>query len=299
MVSIYALKKFYPIAICLLMLVSFAGLSYAAPTAGGELRTHFMITPDDSGFEFDGLTLDFNANLTARDGVRGEFDYDGSHVDTIAYYYISNVFANDEFNLGRFAIDWASEESMTFTGSLAEQVQKMGSRRAWPPVYNFDTGIGVKYRITSPNFALVTSVSNQHFSEGTDLVGRGTFKINPNLQIGAGLASINKSENNSDLAVLIDAGFDSGPVNLLFEVVGVNSKRGEEKETKSGFYAEAAYEASPKLAFYGSFCGAEDLTEEMIAVGLLTKITAYATIRGELQNTRDDWNLVLGLAVNF
>lgn len=299
MVKTYGSKRFYTIAACLLMLLSFAGLSYAAPTAGGELRTHFLITPDDSGFEFDGLTLDFNANLSARDGVRGEFDYDGYEVETIAYYYIANVFANDEFNLGRFAIDWASKESMTFNGSLAEQVQEMGSVRAQPLVYNFNRGIGVKYKITSPSFALVTSVSNEDLNEGTDLVGRGTFKINPNLQIGAGLASINKNDNNSNLAVLIDAGFNSGPVNLLFEVVGVNSKRGEEKETNSGFYAEAAYEASPRLAFYGSFCGAEDLTEEMIAVGLLTKITPHATIRGELQNTRDDWNMVLGLAVNF
>lgn len=299
MVKNQSLKKLYTIIVtCLLILVSLTGLSYAAPTAGGELRTHFLITPDDSGFEFDGLTLDFNADFSAKDGVRGEFNYDGRNVDTLAYYYINNIFADDQFNVGRFAIDWASERSVTFNGSLAEQVQRMGGV-ARPRDFGFEKGIGVKYKIDFPSFALVTSISNYEFGEGTDLVGRGVFKINPNLQIGAGLASINRDTDVNDFAVLVDAGFSSGPVNLLFEVVGVNSERGTEEETNSGFYAEASYEASQRFTVYGSFCGAEDLIDEMLAAGILTKITPYATIRGELQNTRDDWNFLLGLKVNF
>lgn len=294
-----SLKRFYAIIVtCLLLVTSLTSLSYAAPTAGGELRTHFLITPADSGFDFDGLTLNFNADFSAEDGVRGEFNYDGRTVDTLAYYYIDHIFGDDQFNVGRFAIDWASERSVTFQGSLAEQVQKMGGI-AWPRDFGFEKGIGVKYKIDLPSFALVASVSNYEFGEGTDLVGRGVFKINPNLQIGAGLASINRDTDVNDFAVLIDARFSSGPVNLLFEVVGVNSERGTEEETNSGFYAEAAYEASQRFTVYGSFCGAKDLTEEMLAAGVLTKITPYATIRGELQNTRDDWNFLLGLKVNF
>jgi|SRR5690554_806694 len=293
------LKTVFTIITCLLLLLFVSGLSLAAPTAGGELRTLFKITPDDSGFEFDGLTLDFSAGLTARDGVRGEFNYDGYHVDTLAYYYIEDVFSgNDEFNIGRFSIDWASEKSLTINGSLAEQVQDMGGV-AYPRDSGFDKGIGVKYKISFPNSAFVTSVSNHEFGEGTDLVGRGSFQVNSDLRIGAGLASVNRNSDVNDFAVLIDAGFDAGPVDLLFEVVGVNSENGEEKETNSGFYAEVSYAASQKFTVYGSFCGAEDLTDEMVAAGFLSKITPYATIQGEIQNTRDDWNLGVGLKVNF
>ncbi|HHU51540.1 MAG TPA: hypothetical protein GXZ36_06955 [Firmicutes bacterium] len=299
MVKNQNLQRIYAIIVtCLLILISLSGRSYAAPTAEGELRTNFLITPDDSGFDFDGLTLDFSADFSAEDGVRGELNYDGRSVDTLAYYYIDHIFADDQINVGRFAIDWASKRSVTFNGSLAEQVQRMGGV-AWPRDLGFEKGIGVKYKIDFPSFALVASVSNYEFGEGTDLVGRGVFKINPNLQIGAGLASINRDTDVNDFAVLIDAGFTSGPVNLLFEVVGVNSEHGTEEETNSGFYAEAAYEASQRFTVYGSFCGAEDLTEEMLAAGVLTRITPYATIRGELQNTKDDWNFLLGLKVNF
>ena len=296
------MKKPGFIFVGVLMLFLVTGTSNAAPAIdSGELRVGFGINSDYSGFFFDGLTLDFNADLSANYGVRGEFNFvQGYRVETIAYYYLHDLFRDDEVNIGRFSIEWASDQSETMNGSLAQKVQWQGGVVA-PADPGFNKGIGVKYKTSFNQFALVGSVSNDYFGEGTDLVGRGAFKLNPELVIGVGLASINRAKQfeASDFALLIDADFTSGPLNLLGEVVSVNSRKKEQKETNVGFYAEAAYDVSPTLLFYGGFYGAEDLIDDLVVVGGKTRINPHATIQGEIQNTRDDWNLIVGLSVNF
>ena len=296
------MKKPGFIFVGVLMLFLVTGPSNAAPVIdSGELRVGFGINSDYSGFFFDGLTLDFNADLSAKDGVRGELNFDqGYRVETIAYYYLHDLFRDDEVNIGRFSIEWASDQSETMNGSLAKKVQWQGGVVA-PADPGFNKGIGVKYKTSFNQFALVGSVSNDYFGEGTDLVGRGAFAINPELEIGVGLASINRAKqfDASDFALLIDADFTSGLLNLLCEVVSVNSRKNEQKETNFGFYAEAAYDVSPTLLFYGGFYGAEDLISDLVVVGGKTSVNPHATVQGEIQNTRDDWNLVVGLKVNF
>ena len=297
----FVLKKPGLALLCSLMLLLVAIPSEAAFSVGeGEFQVSFGIDSNYFGFSFDGLALDFNADLSARDGVKGEFAYYRSGVDTIAYYYFNDVFRDDQLNIGRFSIEWASDQSETMNGSLAQRVQWSGGI-AIPRDYGFNRGVGVKYKIDLEKFDLVASVSNNSFGEGTDFVGRGAFKLNPDLGFGVGLASINraKASDASDLGLLIDADFTTGPLNLLCEVVAINSRQNEQKETNVGLYVEAAYELSESFLFYGGFYGAKDLINELVVVGGQTRINSHAIVQGEIRNTRDDWDLVVGLNVNF
>lgn len=295
------LNKLGIIFFCSLMLLLVAIPSEAAYSVGeGEFQVSFGIDSNHSGFSFDGLTFDFNAGLSDKDGVRGEFAYYRSGVDTIAYYYINDVFRNDQLNIGRFSIEWASDQSETMNGSLAQKVQWRGGV-AEPRDPGFDKGVGVKYKTSFDKFDLVASVSNNYFGEGADFVGRGAFKLNPDLGIGVGLASINRAKQSdaSDLGLLMDADFTTGPLNLLCELVTVNSRQNEQKETKFGFYGEVAYELSEKLSLYGGFYGAKDLIDDLVLVGGKVRINPHAIVKGEIRNTRDDWDLVVRLNVNF
>jgi|GEM_PF-1989070 hypothetical protein len=294
------LKRLGITILSLMAVMLAAASSHAALVDGGDLKVRFDIDADNSGFSFEGLTLNLHAGLGAKDGIKGEFSYGGYGVETIAYYYINDVFRKDEVNIGRFYIDWASGASVTINGSLAQNLQRRGGATA-PADSGFHKGIGVKYKTDFERFTLVTSVSNHHPGDGTDLAGRGIFHLNPDLKIGVGVASINRARavNTSDFGLLIDAGYRTGPLHLLCEVVGINSRRQNGTETEFGFYAEAAYELTKKSLLYGGFYGAESLTDDLLVVGYKTGITPHVAIQGEICNTRDNWHLTLGLNVKF
>jgi len=294
------LKRLRTILLSFVAVMLAAASSHAAFVDEGDLKVRFFIEPDNSGFAFDRLALNFNAGLGAKDGIKGEFKWGSSGVDTVAYYYINDVIRKDEVNIGRFYVNWASASSATINGSLAQNLQWWGGV-AVPPDSGFYKGIGVKYKTDFEKFAFVASVSNSDFGDGTDLAGRGSFQLNPDLQIGVGVASINRHRvaNASDLGLLVDAGYHTGPFHLLCEVVGINSRRQNDSETNFGFYAEAAYELSKKSLLYGGFYGANSLTDDMLVVGYKNNITSHAAVQGEILNTRDNWHLTLGLDVNF
>lgn len=298
--KVIVLKNLSTFLLSFFLLFLTSGSSYAAFVDGGDLKVRFNIDADNSGFLLEGITLDLNAGLGAKDGIKGEFKCGSGGVDTVAYYYINDVIRKDEINIGRFYIEWASDSSETMNGSLAQKTQWRGGASA-PVDPGFNKGIGVKYKTNFDKFALVTSVSNHSFGDGTDLAGRGTFHLNPDLQIGVGIASINRPKglNAGDFGLLIDAGYSAGPLNLLCEVVSINSRRHNDTETEFGFYAEAAYEISKQLILYGGFYGAEPLTDDLLVVGCKSDITPHAAVQGEILNTRDNWNLTLGLDVSF
>ena len=122
-----------------------------------------------------------------------------------------------------------------------------------------------------------------------DRSGRtGIFSyLNPGFENRGGVASINRARavNTSDFGLLIDAGYRTGPLHLLCEVVGINSRRQNGTETELGFYAEAAYELTKKSLLYGGFYGAESLTDDLLVVGYKTGITPHVAIQGEICNT--------------
>ncbi|NLY88826.1 MAG: hypothetical protein GX085_04310 [Firmicutes bacterium] len=293
-------KNLSALLLSFLLLFLMSSSSHASLVDGGDLKVRFSIDADNSGFSFEDLTLNFNAGLGAKDGIKGEFSYGAFEVETIAYYYIKDVIYEDEVNIGRFSIDWASASSETINGSLAQKLQRQGGTTA-PADSGFYKGVGVKYKTAFDNFALVTSVSNHHFGDGADLAGRGSFHLNPDLQIGVGVASINRARgiNANDFGLLIDAGYRTGPLHLLCEVVSINSRRHNDTETKTGFYVEAAYELSKKSLLYGGFYGTESLTGDLLVVGYKADITPHTAVQGEIGNARDNWRLTLGLNVNF
>src|SRR5690554_2650993 len=202
------LKRLRTILLSFVAVMLAAASSHAAFVDGGDLKVRFFIEPDNSGFAFDRLALNFNAGLGAKDGIKGEFKWGSSGVDTVAYYYINDVIRKDEVNIGRFYIDWASASSATINGSLAQTLQWRGGA-AVPRDSGFYKGVGVKYKTDFEKFSLVASVSNSAFVDGTDLAARASIPINPDLQIRMGVASINRERaaNASDFGLLLDAGY--------------------------------------------------------------------------------------------
>ena len=296
-----SLKNLSVFLLSFFLLFMTAASSSAAFIDSGDLEVYFHINSDNSGFFFEGLTLDLNAGFGAKDGVKGEFKFGSSGVDTVAYYYINDVIRKDEVNIGRFYIDWASASSATINGSLAQTLQWRGGA-AVPRDSGFYKGVGVKYKTDFEKFSLVASVSNSAFVDGPGLAARASIPINPDLQIGVGVASINRERaaNASDFGLLLDAGYRTGQLRLLCEVVGINSRRQNSTETDFGFYAEAAYELSETSLLYGGFYGgAEALTDNLLVAGYKTRITPHTAVQGEILNTRDNWYLTLGLKVNF
>lgn len=302
-ISTGVILKKLPITLLVFVAVMLAAVpSRAALVDGGDLKVRFNIDADNSGFSFESLTLNLNADFAAKDGIKGELKFGSRGVDTIAYYYINDVIRKDEINIGRFYVDWASASSATLNGSLAQKLQWQGGAPA-PFDSGFNKGIGIKYKTGFEKFSLAASVTNADSGDGTDLAGRASFPLNPDLQIGVGVASINRARgtNANDFALVLDAGYRTGPLHLLGEVVSINSRRGNDSRTGTdfGFYAEAGYELAKDSLLYGGFYGADALTDDLLVVGYKTKITPHAAIQGEILNTQDNWNLTLGLNVNF
>jgi hypothetical protein len=296
-----SLKNLSVFLLSFFLLFMTAASSSATFIDSGDLEVYFHINSDNSGFFFEGLTLDLNAGFGAKDGVKGEFKFGSSGVDTVAYYYINDVIRKDQLQIGRFCIDWASASSVTLNGSLAQNLQWRGGV-ATPRDAGFDKGIGAKYKTDFEKFSLVASVSNSTFGDGTDLAARASIPINPDLQVGVGVASINRNRatDASDFGLLLDAGYRTGQLHLLCEVININSRWPGNTRSDLGFYVEAAYELKKESLLYGGFCGgSEDFIDNTLIAGYKTRITPHTAVQGEILNSQGDWGLTLGLKVNF
>ena len=296
-----SLKNLSVFLLSFFLLFMTAASSSAAFIDSGDLEVYFHINSIIPASSSKVSPLISMLVLGAKDGIKGEFKWGSSGVDTVAYYYINDVIRKDEVNIGRFYVNWASASSATINGSLAQNLQWWGGV-AVPPDSGFYKGIGVKYKTDFEKFSLVASVSNSAFVDGTDLAARASIPINPDLQVGVGVASINRNRatDASDFGLLLDAGYRTGQLHLLCEVININSRWPGNTRSDLGFYVEAAYELKKESLLYGGFCGgSEDFIDNTLIAGYKTRITPHTAVQGEILNSQGDWGLTLGLKVNF
>ena len=64
------LKRLGITILSLMAVMLAAASSHAALVDGGDLKVRFDIDADNSGFSFEGLTLNLHAGLGAKDGIK-------------------------------------------------------------------------------------------------------------------------------------------------------------------------------------------------------------------------------------
>lgn len=262
--------------------------------AHGELGVKYQMEPDNSGFIFDGLTLELAVPLSPDEGIEANLQFEGGPPFTAYYYRYHILKAYDELHLGRFTADWASGNSLSLKGSLANQV-----------IEGFSTGTGFKYRTTLDKSLLVSSVTTtksystkgrSNKSHSTMLSGRLMFQPAPQWQAGVALAGLDLFSHDPRQAVLIDVLYTGKPFTVLGEAVISNLKTGD---YSSGFYLEGSYPFSPACTGYAGLFFAEELTDDLLVAGIKHRPADHITLQGEAVNSRNNWEITLRFGVRF
>jgi hypothetical protein len=295
------MKKMLVLILTLVLLVSFASLSFAAVTVGGNLRVWYLSSKDEAslagstmtegnGFKFDRLALTFASELSTVDGFKGEVQFrkpvndatNGSdlRVDNAYYYQKGMFFESDEMDIGYI-------QQLPFKGgpynailidSLANTVIK-------------DTNsLGVKYsnKINQQfDFALaVLNGKNKAATDDTDYEGKLDygFRLNyaPISQMKVGLAYVNDcqytaSVDTSKQVYVVDAVYANGPFGAYVECLSGSRKNGNnDVDIDPATYLELSYKVADPLTVYaGGTTGLDKNETTSITYASTYKISSF------------------------
>lgn len=282
---IFVKKILIPIVFILTAAVSLPAAGITG--AHGELGVKYEMNPDDSGFVFDGLTLELAVPLSPDEGIEGNLQFNGGPPFTAYYYRYHILKSYDELHLGRFVADWSSGNSLSLTGSLAGQ-----------EIDRYSTGTGLKYRTTLEKALLVSSVTTTARQSRTMLSGRLIFQPAQQWQAGVALAALDLFSDDPRQAVQIDAVYTGESFTVLGEAVISNLNSGT-GDYASGFYIEGSYPFSPACTGYAGLFFAEELNRDLLVAGIRHRPVDHITLQAEAVNSRDNWEITLRFGVRF
>ncbi len=279
------MKKILPPLVFLLI------TAVSMPAAGitgahGELEVKYEMDPDNSGFVFDGLTLELVHPLGPDEGIEANLQFESERPFTAYYYRYHILKAYDELHLGRFVLDWASGNSLSLKGSLADRV-----------IRGYSTGTGFKYRTTLDKSLLVASVATTPGRYArTMLAGRLMFQPASHWEAGVALAGGGFFSRDPRQAVLIDVLYTGRSFSVLGEAVISNLST---VDYASGFYLEGSHPFSPACTGYAGLFFTEELTRDLVVGGIRYRPAEHLTLQGEMVNSRDTWEITLRFGVRF
>jgi hypothetical protein len=269
------LKRLLSLLLSLVLLVSFASLSFAAVTVGGNLRVWYQNTSDENdttsatatpsskdsqdsnGFRFDRLALTFASELSAVDGFKGEVQFrqtrskneNDIRVDNAYYYQKGMFFENDEMDIGYI-------QQLPFKGSYNAIVFEDLANA----IIKDTNSVGIKYsnKITPQfDFSLALLNAKNQYSksdytyEGFDYGVRMNYAVIPQLKIGLAYVDDVTDSDNYKTAYLVDATYDIGSFRAYVEYVSSTiTAAGKDTDLDPATYLELSYKVNDPLSLY-------------------------------------------------
>lgn len=270
------MKRLLSLLLSLVLLASFASLSFAAVTVGGNLRVWYQATSDETDttnkssdtFRFDRLALTFASELSAVDGFKGEVQLrqprndanSGTstsakfgtdiRVDNAYYYQKGMFFEDDEMDIGYIQqLPFKGAYNAIVLESLANAVIKDSN----------STGIKYSNKITPQfDFALaVLSAKNQYNKDDTTYDGydygiRFNYAPISQLKIGMGyVKDIGSGKDTYKTIYAVDATYNAGPFGAYAEYLsGTSTSTGTDTDLDAATYLELSYKVMDPLTLY-------------------------------------------------